>query len=292
MQIDVQIVKSLTDRESGGNPAGVVIDADALDVSQKLEVARQVGLSETAFVSKSSIATIKLEFFTPTRQIAHCGHATIATFSLLRKLARVGNGTLSKETIDGCRTILVDGDIILMEQQPPVYHPIKRESDLASRISRSIGVEPAEIYRTADPMVVNTGNSFLILALPDERSVAAVRPDQRAIEAISEELNLIGYYLFSTSTRTAGRQAGTRMFAPRFGIDEESATGTAAGPLACFLYEKMGVKNRAMTIEQGQLMQPPSPSVIKVILDIEEGRISRLMAGGMATVERSVSVDV
>ncbi|CAJ0692071.1 MAG: PhzF family phenazine biosynthesis protein [Ralstonia sp.] len=292
MRIDVQIVRSLTDGESGGNPAGVVIDADALDVDQKREVARQVGLSETAFVSKSGIATIKLEFFTPTRQIAHCGHATIATFSLLRKLGRVADGSLSKETIDGCRTVLVDGDVILMQQQPPVYHPIKQESDLAARIARSIGMKLEDIYGMAEPTVVNTGNSFLIVALPDEYSVAAIRPDQRAIEAISEELDLIGYYLFSTSTRTADRQAGARMFAPRFGIHEESATGTAAGPLACFLYEKMGVKHRVMTIEQGQLMLPPSPSAIKVILDIQEGTIAGLMAGGTATLEQSVRVDV
>ncbi|CAJ0859129.1 PhzF family phenazine biosynthesis protein [Ralstonia flatus] len=292
MQIDVQIVSSLTDGESGGNPAGVVIDADALEVDQKLEVARQVGLSETAFVSQSSIATIKLEFFTPTRQIAHCGHATIATFSLLRKLGRVADGKLSKETIDGCRTILVDCDVILMGQQAPVYYPIRRDSDLAAKISKSIGMQPAHIYGTAEPTVVNTGNGFLIVALPDEDSVAAVRPDQRAIEAISDELDVIGYYLFSTSTRTAGRQAATRMFAPRFGIDEESATGTAAGPLACFLYEKMGIKDEVMTIEQGQLMQPPSPSAIKVLLDIQEGRVAGLMAGGTAKVERSMSVHV
>jgi predicted PhzF superfamily epimerase YddE/YHI9 len=82
------------------------------------------------------------------------------------------------------------------------------------------------------------------------------------------------------------------MFAPRFGITEESATGTAAGPLACFLYGRMGIKDREIILEQGQLMQPPSPSIIKAMLDIDEGRISRLMAGGKATLARSMSADV
>ena len=119
MRIDVQIVNAMTDGQAGGNPAGVVIDADALTTNQKLDIARQVGLSETAFVSKSDVATIKLEFFTPTRQIAHCGHATIATFSLLRQLGRVADGALTKETIDGCRNIVVDGPSVLMEQRSP-----------------------------------------------------------------------------------------------------------------------------------------------------------------------------
>lgn len=113
MQVDVQIVNSLIDGEAGGNPAGVVIDADALTANQKLEVARRVGLSETAFVSKSDVTTIKLEFFTPTRRIAHCGHATIAAFSLLRQLGKVSDGALTKETIDGCRNVLVDGKAVL-----------------------------------------------------------------------------------------------------------------------------------------------------------------------------------
>lgn len=79
MQIEVRIVNAFIDGPAGGNPAGVVVDANALTAAQKLKVARQVGLSETAFVSASDTASIKLEFFTPTRQIAHCGHATIAT---------------------------------------------------------------------------------------------------------------------------------------------------------------------------------------------------------------------
>ncbi|RQS48071.1 PhzF family phenazine biosynthesis protein [Burkholderia sp. Bp8986] len=292
MKVQVHIVNSLTDGEAGGNPAGVVIDADALDTKQRLAVARKVGLSETAFVSKSSVATIKLEFFTPTRQIAHCGHATIATFSLLRQLGRVSDGKVTKETVDGYRNILVDDQSVLMEQGAPAYTSIEARSDLAKKIAESIGLRTADIYRTTSPTVVNTGNSFLMIALPDGCSVAEVKPDHQAIALISEELDLIGYYLFSRETVIPGRHAGTRMFAPRFGIPEESATGTAAGPLACFIYERMGARDPEMIIEQGWMMQPASPSIIKIILDIEDGKVARLMAGGSATIKQSALVEI
>ncbi len=131
-----------------------------------------------------------------------------------------------------------------------------------------------------------------MIALPDEPSVAAIRPDPRAIESISDDLDLIGYYVFSTTTKIPGRHAGTRMFAPRFGIAEESATGTAAGPLACLLYERMGAGDTDIIIEQGHLMPQPSPSVIKVMLDVDGGRISRLMAGGTGVVTRSITVEI
>ncbi|WP_269507120.1 PhzF family phenazine biosynthesis protein [Burkholderia sp. IMCC1007] len=82
------------------------------------------------------------------------------------------------------------------------------------------------------------------------------------------------------------------MFAPRFGIAEESATGTAAGPLACFIYERMDARDPDMLIEQGRMMQPASPSIIKVMLDIEDAKVARLMAGGSATIEQCAVVEI
>ena len=117
MTVTVQIVSAFIDGDEGGNPAGVVLGADKLSSNQKLAVADKVGFSETAFVSASETATLKLEFFTPTRQIAHCGHATIATFSLLCQLGELGEGWHSKETIDGNRDILIDSDLAFMEQR-------------------------------------------------------------------------------------------------------------------------------------------------------------------------------
>lgn len=292
MLVDVQIVNAFIDGASGGNPAGVVVDANILSAAQKLMVAKQVGLSETAFVSASDSATIKLEFFTPTRQIAHCGHATIATFALLRRLGVVSEGRLSKETIDGIRNILVDGDQVFMEQRAPKYTHVTPATELGHRIVASLGLTQERLRSGVDPYVVNTGNSFLIVALHDERAVAELRPDLDLVEALSDELDLIGYYVFTTTTRVRDRHAGARMFAPRFGIPEEAATGMAAGPLACFLHDYLEVEDREILIEQGWLMKPPSPSVIKVTLELAEGRISRLMAGGAARVVSTMHVGV
>lgn len=292
MQIDVHIVNAFIDGPNGGNPAGVVTDANALTASQKLSIAQQVGVSETAFVSKSDSATIKLDFFTPTRQIAHCGHATIATFALLRQMGMVGEGRLSKETIDGNRDILIDGDMVFMEQGAPAYTRVTAASDLGGRIVQSLGLSLSQLLKGSDPYVVNTGNSFLVVPLPNERTVSALRPDLALIESISDELDLIGYYVFSTMTRVQGRHAGARMFAPRFGIPEEAGTGMAAGPLACFLHDHLGIESRELLIEQGWLMQPPSPSVIRVVLERGNAGISRLMAGGTARAVSSKRVEV
>jgi PhzF family phenazine biosynthesis protein len=292
MHIEVQIVNAFIDGATGGNPAGVVVDANTLTAAQKLKVAQRVGLSETAFVSMSDSATIKLEFFTPMRQIAHCGHATIATFTLLRQRGLVGEGHLSKETIDGNRDILVDGEMAFMEQLAPSYTHIAVASALGSRVLVSLGLTQRHLLSGVDPFVVNTGNAFLLVGLADELSVAKLRPRLHLIEALSDELDLIGLYVFSTTTKMPARHAGARMFAPRFGIPEEPATGMAAGPLACFLHDHLGVADREVLIEQGWLMQPPAPSVIRVVLDVVDGKISRLMAGGAARAVSSLQVEL
>jgi PhzF family phenazine biosynthesis protein len=284
MEIEVHIVNAFIDGESGGNPAGVVLDADELSDRQKLKISTKIGVSETAFVSSSTSADFKLDFFTPKRQIAHCGHATIATFSYLQQIGRIGKAATSKETIDGNRDIFIDGDMAFMEQLAPNYKEIEQCKD---RIIFSLGIAVEDLLSDYKPFIVNTGNSFLILPLKDGTAVLGAHPDFETIHKISEEFDLIGYYIFSQHTKVPERDAGTRMFAPRYGINEEAATGMAAGPLASYLYDKVGIKKDVFLIEQGHLMNPPSPSVITVKLNLEGGKIIGLNAGGKAKVMNS-----
>lgn len=292
MNVAVEIVNAFVDGESGGNPAGVVLEADGLNAEQKLAVARQVGLSETAFVSASEVATIRLEFFTPNRQIAHCGHATIATFARLHQLGRVEEGWLSKETIDGNRDILVRGALVFMEQRAPRYTPLPPGSELYRASLASLGIGVEQLLAGYPPCVVNTGNSFLLLALKDDETLGGLQPNLDAIAAVSDELDLIGYYPFCLSTQQPGRAAAARMFAPRYEIPEEAATGMAAGPLACYLHDYLGAKETTVFIEQGRRMPVPSPSVIQVDLEVQSDQIARLMAGGRARAVAAMTVDV
>ena len=287
MKIEANIINAFVDGNIGGNPAGVVLNADELSHSQKLEIAAGIGLSETAFVSSSKVADFKLEFFTPTKQIAHCGHATIATFVYLRELGLITKSRSSKETVDGNREIYFDGDLALMEQLSPSY---KKVNHLVDTICSSLSISIDDLIANHNPLIVNTGNSFLIVPLKDENSVLGAHADLDEIQRISEQFDLIGYYIFSQHTRVPDRDAATRMFAPRYGINEESATGMAAGPLACYLCDKMGINKDSFLIEQGHLMESPSPSVIKVRLKFEDGKISGLVAGGKAKVMQSLII--
>lgn len=289
-QVTVHIVNAFIDDNVGGNPAGVVVDANRLSSAQKLRIAQSIGLSETAFVSASATATLKLEFYTPSRQIAHCGHATIATFSLLRQLGMLHEGKHSKETIDGNRTVILESDMAFMEQRAPSFRYLDRAGAVSNRVLTSLALADRQLLEGCAPCVVDTGNSFLLLAVDSDATLSALQPDLSIVSEVSEALGLVGFYPFSLVTKKTGRQAAARMFAPRFGIDEEAGTGMAAGSLACWLHEVLGNRRSTYLLEQGWFMHPPSPCAITVNLTREDLEIVGLMAGGRAKALRTVCV--
>jgi PhzF family phenazine biosynthesis protein len=288
-KVEVQILNAFVDNNKGGNPAGVVLNADHLTNEEKLKIAAKVGLSETAFVSKSEIAGFKLDFFTPTRQIAHCGHATIATFSYLSQSGLIKSTLSSKETIDGIREILLQEDLAFMEQKAPVYRNVDKHE---AQILRSLGLTKSDLLKEAPISLVNTGNSFVIIPVKSAAILKNIKPDYTLITQISDELDLIGFYVFCTETSSPIRDASTRMFAPRYGIKEEAATGMAAGPLACYLFDILGIKKDRMLIEQGWFMEQQSPSLIIADLSLDNERIIKIMVGGKGILMKSLSVEI
>lgn len=288
-KIQVQILNAFVDNNKGGNPAGVVLDADNLSDREKLQIASKVGLSETAFVSKSKVADFKLDFFTPTKQIAHCGHATIAAFSYLKQLGKIETKETSKETIDGNRRIKIEGDSAFMEQTKPSYTKVEsKEID----ILKSLRIERSDLVSESPILLTNTGNSFVIISVKTRKTLQELKPDFELISKVSDALDLIGYYVFTTEGNTSESDAQARMFAPRYGIKEESGTGMAAGPLASYLYDIVKMKQTKFKISQGQYMSIPSPSLIEVELWFDNEEISGLMAGGKGILASQMEIDL
>ncbi|WP_291966771.1 PhzF family phenazine biosynthesis protein [Maribacter sp.] len=282
--INVQILNAFAENGKGGNPAGVVLNADDLSHKNKLEISKKVGLSETAFVSKSMTDDFKLDFFTPTKQIAHCGHATVATFSYLKQIGSLKNDSSSKETIDGSRKIELIGDLAFMEQLAPKYTDV---SNKESVVLKSLGLKKSDLIPNAQIQLVNTGNSFILVPVKSNEILKNIIPDFDLISEVSDAFDLIGYYVFSTNTES---DATSRMFGPRYGILEESGTGMAAGPLACYLFDILNIKKNSFHIQQGKYMKDPSPSLIIVNLRIVDQKIKNLMAGGKGILNRQLEV--
>src|SRR5213595_126965 len=88
-EIRIKVVDAFTDRPLAGNPAGVVTNAEGLDERTMRAIAREVNLSETAYVTPSDTADFRVRFFTPTTEIPLAGHPTIATMHALVEEGRI-----------------------------------------------------------------------------------------------------------------------------------------------------------------------------------------------------------
>ncbi|MET0242989.1 MAG: PhzF family phenazine biosynthesis protein [Flavitalea sp.] len=277
MTKQVSVINAFSIDGQGGNPAGVVFDADNLGNETKQAIATAVGFPETAFVSSSDVADYRLDFFTPVRQIPHCGHATIATFSYMRKIGKISTDEISNETADGNRTIFFKNDEAFMEQRAPTFI---QHTD-TDEILAALNLTHYQLIPGMEIQIVNTGNSFMIVPVIDQLTLSEIKYDRTAVSGISEKYGLIGFYLFAPSK---GFNATARMFAPLYGIDEEAGTGMAAGPLASYLWNREIVTNKNLIIQQGMFMRAPSPSLIKVELLVSNNTIDKLYVGGRAHV--------
>ncbi len=253
-------VTAFSDSIDGGNPAGVVLDADSFSEEQMLEVAKEVGYSETAFVMRSTKADFKIRFFTPTDEVDLCGHATIATFNLLRDLGKITVGCYTQETKAGILKVQVYDKYVYMEQNAPMYYAIIDKNEIEGCFESNhrdyIGDMPIQI--------VSTGLKDIILHVKDLETLLDLRPNLDLIDAISIKYDVVGIHAFCLDT-LYGAEAHVRNFAPRYGINEEAATGTSNAALACYLTKYL--KNKfggSFVIEQGYSMKRPSKIIVKV----------------------------
>lgn len=281
----LNVVRAFIDNDpNGGNPAGVVLDADALSLQEKQSIAREAGFPETAFISKSQVGDFKVEFFTPNKQIAHCGHATVASFSLLQKLGRIGDGSFVKESIEGPRNVHVANGQVFLEQSKPKIELLDLADSNVIELLNALSIESTQITNQAIYRA-SVGVPFVVFGLSKATDLAKLSPNMQKLATVSESLKAIGVYLFTFETSSPSRHASARMFAPLYGIPEEAATGMGAGALASVLYDFYDLKQTDFVIEQGHFMSPKSPSLLNVNLFVDShGKIQLVKTGGRALV--------
>jgi PhzF family phenazine biosynthesis protein len=282
--VTAEVVAAFVDERDGGNLAGVVLDRADLTDEQMQSVAAQLGYSETAFLAERADG-FRFDVFTPKMRVPDCGHATVAAFSILAQRGRFTDSTI-KYTIAGPRAIRIDVDGRVFMQQPPPSYAVGPDP---RTVAASLGLSEATAFVFA-PAIARHDVAFLLVPLPHAGMLAAAVPNMRAIEAISETADVLGYYVFAPAQDSAF-DASARMFAPHAGILEESATGMAAGLLASFLYDREGRSAERFRFDQGSYMRPPSPSSLDAILTLENGRIVEVWVGGRARARKTSTIE-
>jgi PhzF family phenazine biosynthesis protein len=231
------LVDAFTDEPLAGNAAGVVPDAEGLTEGQMRAIARELSVSETAFLTDTaSAADRRLRYFTPTREVDLCGHATIATYAHLRASGRVETGTSTVETNAGDVTVEVDDDgVVWMSQAPPTVELV--DLDYA-RAGEALGIDPAALEDVGADLpaaVASTGVPALVVPVNFLEHLGGADPDAAAIEALAAEYDAAGVYAFTFDALAAESTLHARFFAPGLGVPEDPVTGTASGACGAYL---------------------------------------------------------
>jgi len=223
MRIPFTQVDAFADTAFGGNPAAVMPLSRWLDDGMLLGIAQENNLSETAFFlpDDSGAADFELRWFTPTAEIALCGHATLAS----------GHVVLSSDTaLDRVRFRTRQAGVLEVRREGagyllalPAMAPTPRPL-------------PAIVAALGVTDVVNTlfhDGGYAVVVLRNEAAVRACQPDQQTLAAE-------GRLLVIVTAPGDATDIVSRAFTPAFGIPEDPVTGSAHSVIVPYWAQRLG----------------------------------------------------
>jgi PhzF family phenazine biosynthesis protein len=264
----VERFTAFSDRPEGGNPAGVVLDADGLDASAMQAIATEVGYSETAFlVPGDAPGAFTVRYFSPVAEVPFCGHATVATGVALAR--RDGPGLVTLATQAGPVPVHTELDARGRLTATLTSVPPRVEATPPALVEGALGAlgwAPGELDGSLPPRVAFAGARHLILAAATRERLARLDYDFDTLLALMLEHDL-------TTLQLVWREAPLVFHArdpfPVGGVTEDPATGAAAAALGGYLRELGLVEPPAtITILQGEDMERPS----RLLVDLHPGR--------------------
>lgn len=291
-------IDSFTRERLTGNPAGVVTNADGLTDRQMQQIARELNNSETAFLLSPEDGTydVKVRFFTPTREVPICGHATIAAhyaravehhFGTARVLQKTGAGILP---VDILRE---NGDyrIIMTQGKIEVGGALPTEAQQA--LTDALGISRGDLREDFPVAIASTGHSKVMVGIKNLHTLHGLRPNLDGLTKLSGEIGCNGYYVFTMNPDESPMVHG-RMFAPAIGISEDPVTGNANGPLGAYLVHYGLVKHNGalLTFEAVQGEAIGRAGTMEVRVKIENNEPAEVQIVGNAVIAFSTEISL
>ncbi|WP_433955341.1 PhzF family phenazine biosynthesis protein [Janibacter indicus] len=256
----------------GGNPAGVVLDADALDDAERLRIAADVGYSETAFVDASSDRTYRVRYFSPLAEVAFCGHATVAAAVALAE--RDGPGDVVFETLAGLIPVQVAGkgaDLTATLTSAPTRTRPAEIEELDTAL-QALNWSHDDLDVRYPPHVAFAGNDHLIIAVSSRARLNDLNYHFEALSRLMEEHSWTTVHLVHAQGPS---DFAARDPFPPGGVVEDPATGAAAAAFGGYLRE-LGMLDlpARVTVTQGEDMGSPSRLVVDIASDDERVQVT------------------
>jgi PhzF family phenazine biosynthesis protein len=266
---DVVLVNVFASEPGGGSPTPIIADASGYDADRMLAVARRYG-HECTFVFPPEdpvAADFRFRFFVPRQEMNMCGHATLGTIWLLRRMGKLRGTEARIETMSGLVHGVVQhadsSDEYVEISQPAGTVQEIRDPAASEIILDVLGIRAADLL----PMpILNAATSRMktLIPLQSVGVLDALRPKFARMESLCTALNSTGLYPFAISDVSAHR-FDARQFPKASGFPEDIATGVAASALAFGLvaYDLISFSTERITVRQGRAMGRPSEIFVR-----------------------------
>jgi len=261
------VIDAFTDTPLRGNPVAVFFDAADITADRMQRIAREMNLSEVTFVlppEQGGDAHIRI--FTPVNELPFAGHPLLGTAIALGD--SVSGDRLRLETAMGMVPVQLEragGRVVAaqMEQPVPTWTEFGRAGELLAALGVPAPELPVEIY--------SNGPRHVFVGLASVAALSRVNPDHRALAAFPD--------MAANCFAGSGTCWRIRMFSPAYGVTEDAATGSAAGPLAIHLarHERIGF-GQWIDIHQG--VEMGRPSLMRARADWADGRVTTVRVAG------------
>ena len=264
--LEVHQVDSFTDEPFSGNPAGVVLEADGLSDGLMKKIAREMNLSETAFMLQSSVADIRLRYFTPSgAEVKFCGHSTVAALYMLahrglRGITEPGQYELTIEANVGLVpariAVQTDAGVTVSFQTPAVE--LKKSTISPTELAHVLSIPLACLDQDL-PICYERINQDLYVRVNSLQALGELQINQKTAKQFAQEHDIVAYVLFCTETVAKDHHIHMRCFAPAVGIPEDPFTGSVLGGLAQYLLDHhlLPAKTKIIKVEQGHFIARP-----------------------------------
>jgi trans-2,3-dihydro-3-hydroxyanthranilate isomerase len=261
-----------TEQKLAGNALAVFTDARGMDDRTMQAVAREMNLSETVFVLRPTQGGhARIRIFTPAHEVPFAGHPVLGAAFVLATPLQLAS--LRLETGSGLVDLQLQRDghtLSFATMSQPL--PTVSEFPQPERLFTALGVRGTRIPVT----IYDNGIRHAFVVVDDPAQVAALRPSFSTLAEITEAGAL-------SVCAGQGENWKTRMFAPALGVNEDPATGSAAGPLALHLARHGLIAfGQQIRIEQGAEINRPSVLYARAIGSTD--KLDRIEVSGSAVI--------
>ena len=282
-------VDAFTTARFSGNPATVILDADAQSDATLQSLAREFAHAELAVVGAAGAADhdVRLRFFNARKETPFVGHATVAAHAVLLALGRRKPGIWRQHSGTGIIPVsaqLQDSHAFVEFRQaaPELETPLPLKTTL--RVAEALRLSATHLHELMPARVARRGSTRLLVPVGHRDYLDDLAPNYDTLVSLGSELGADGFFVFALDKKADCVATESRMFCPALGISEDPVSGNAHAMLAGYLWDLGAFDDRPTSFVGAQGRHMGRAGEVRVRLEIRGSEMQAAHIGGAAVI--------